>query len=552
VPCSPIIHRPTRTVLVPFEKAEAFWPDAVKVDYRGDSYAILPHNTRVQIQLRAAGIEIPAPILYHYNWASADGEQPFQVQKDTCAGMTSHQRFYVLNDMGTGKTRSSLWAWHYLFKTGVAKKLLVVAPLSTLRFVWQREIMLTMPEIKAVVLHGTKAKRLELLNSDSDVYIINHDGLKTIVTELHQRADIDCLILDELAVYRNNSQRSKRMRIFAQRFTWVWGLTGRPMPTAPTDVWGQCKIITPQNVPKFFTHAKTALMQQVDIYKWVPRDGAIETAYKWMQPSVRFSLDDVVELPEAISRTLDVEMSVEQATKYRELANQMMVWIQEKRITAANAAVALGKLLQVGSGYVYYENPLYATLDSGPRKQLLLDLLEEAPFKVIVFGTWRHLVENLSAMLTEEEIDHAVIHGGVTLSQRGKIFNAFQNTSQFRVLLAQPACLHHGVTLTAATTTIWYSPVTSLEIYEQANARIRRVGQKEKQLFLHIQNTAVERKVYGMLRSKQRMQDRFLDLIKTAAPGADHAKSENERQDDDEPPNRQAHQLLHPASHSAR
>lgn len=551
MPCSPIIHRPTQSVLVPVEKTDALWHGAPQIKYNGGVYAILPHNTRTQIQLRAVGVEVPAPILYYYDWASEDGEQPFQVQKDTAALLTSHQRSYCLNDMGTGKTRATLWSWRFLYKAGVAKKLLVVAPLSTLKFVWLREIMLTMPEIRAIVLHATNpAKRRKLLDIDADVFIINHDGLKTIVTELHQREDIDCLVLDELAVYRNPSQRSKRMQIFAQRFTWVWGLTGRPMPTAPTDVWGQCKIITPQNVPKYFTPAKTLLMQQMDIYKWVPRQGAIEIAYKWMQPSVRFSLDDVVELPEAVSRTLDIEMSEQQATIYRELANEYLAWIEQKRITVANAAVALGKLLQVGCGYVYSERPLYGTLDSTPRQELLLELLEGAPHKVLVFCPWTHLLENTSALLDDKEIDHAVVSGETSLKQRGTIFTAFQNTSQYRVLLAHPACLHHGITLTAATTIIWYSPVTSLEIYEQANARIRRVGQQHKQLFLHIQSSAVERKVYAMLRNKQRMQDRFLDLIKTSVSGADNDK--DERQDDDQSQDRQAGQLLNPASHPAR
>jgi SNF2 family DNA or RNA helicase len=84
------------------------------------------------------------------------------------------------------------------------------------------------------------------------------------------------------------------------------------------------------------------------------------------------------------------------------------------------------------------------------------------------------------------------------------------------VLLAHPQCIHHGLTLTAATTIIWYSPVCSLDIYEQANARIRRVGQKEKQLFLHLQSSQIERKVYDMLRRKQRTQDAFLEMIKTS------------------------------------
>lgn len=523
---SVIISKPTQRVLVPYTAPiRALWTDVPTIEHKGETFAILPHSTRTQIQLRAAGVEVPAPILWHYDWYSADGQQPFQVQKDTAALATSHQRAYILNDMGTGKTRSSLWAWRYLNKAGVAKKLLVVAPLSTLKFVWMREIGQTMPEVKVAVLHGTKEFRLAQLATHADVYIINHDGLKTIATELAARNDIDTMIIDELAVYRNNSVRSKHMREFARRFVWVWGLTGRPMPNAPTDVWAQCRILTPGNCPQYFRHAKTALMQQISQFKWVPKDGAIEQALTWMQPSVRYALDDVAELPEAIFRTTDVEMTDEQATTYRQLANQFAALVQQQKVTAANAGVALGKLLQVGCGYVYSANPLYASLDSTPRQEVLLDLLAEASHKVIVFAPWRHLIDNLSLLLTKNKIDHAVVHGGVT--KREVIFNAFQNTPEYRVLLAHPACIHHGVTLTAASTIVWYSPVTSLDVYEQANARIRRVGQKQKQLFLHIQSSAVERKVYGMLRKKQRLQDEFLQLIKTSTPGEDDEGDED-------------------------
>lgn len=528
MPCSPIVHQPSQNLLVPFARVCALWPDAPTIDYRGEKYAVLAHTTANQVRLRAVDVDVPPPILRYFNWVAADGTKPFTVQKQTAALATSYQRAYILNDMGTGKTRAALWAWYYLRQAGAAKKLLVVAPLSTLKFVWLREINAIMPHVKAAVLHGSKTKRLEELNSNADVYIINHDGLKTIVLELQERTDIDTLILDELAVYRNNSQRSKRMRAFAQRFVWVWGMTGRPMPQSPVDVWNQCKILTPQTVPKYYTWAKTALMQQVDTYKWVPREGAIETAFSWMRPAVRYSLDDVIELPEAVVRTLDVELSEQQAATYRMVANEYIAWIEEKRITAANAAVALGKLLQIGCGYVYTVAPEYAILDSQPRQQLLLDLLEEAAHKVIVFCPWRHLIDNLATLLIESEHDHAVVHGQVSLKKRNEIFNAFQNTSQYKVLLAHPACLHHGVTLTAATTIIWYSPITSLEVYEQANARIRRVGQKEKQLFLHLQGTAVERKVYAMLRNKARMQNAFLELIKASTTnGADNAETES-------------------------
>lgn len=372
---------------------------------------------------------------------------------------------------------------------------------------------MTMPEYKAVALHGTKEKRLELLAGDYDIYIINHDGLKTIALELHQRTDIDCLVIDELAVYRNRSQRTRRMQDFAKRFTWVWGMTGRPMPNAPTDVYHQCKILTPNSVPKYWRHAQSALMLQVDRFRWVPREGAIETAYSWMQPNVRYSLDDVVELPEAIYRTIDVDLSPQQTRVYTKLANEFAVMVQEKQITAANAGVALFKLLQASAGYIYTNNPQYVELDSTPRKEMLLELLAEAPHKVIVFAPWRHLITGLSALLTENEIDHAVIHGETT--HRETILSDFQNTSRYRVLLAHPQVLHHGVTLTQASTLIWYSPVTSLEVYEQACARIRRPTQRNKQLFLHLCSTQVEQKVYSLLKAKARVQDEFLQLLKT-------------------------------------
>jgi len=515
---SMVVSKATGQILVPYDpKLDVLIGEPIKtIRHKNQLFAILPHTPRTQIQLRAAGIEAPAPILWHYDWASSDGVVPFQVQKNTACLATSHQRAYILNDMGTGKTRSVLWSWRFLHNQGAAKKLLVVAPLSTLKFTWAHEVIRTMPEMKAVVLHGTKAQRLALLARPADIYIINHDGLKTIVKELHARKDIDCLILDELAVYRNRSQRSLQMQAFAQRFVWVWGLTGRPMPNEPTDVFHQCKILTPgsNGLPKNFTHAKTALMYQVDQYRWVPRDGAIDRAYTWMQPAVRYSLDDVVELPEAVYRTIDIELSEQQKAKYREMANEFITMVQDKVITAANAAVAMGKLLQVCAGYVYVKNPQHVVLDSDSRKDTLLELISEASEKLIVFAPWRHLIDGLSQLFTDNAIDHAVIHGET--SHREKILNAFQSTSQYRVLLAHPGCLHHGVTLTAATTIIWYSPICSLEIYEQANARIRRVGQRHKQLFLHLQSSEVERKVYRMLRVKQRTQDAFLEMIKTS------------------------------------
>jgi len=507
----PIISKKHAVMLIPCsDKLAQLWPDAKTLKHNGGVYTLIPHAPREQIMLRAVGIEAPAPVLSYYDW---EGGEPFAVQKTTVALMTSYQRAYVLNSFGTGKTRSALWAWRYLNRAGCAGKLLVIAPLSTLKFTWGAEVAKTMPGVKAVVLHGSAKKRRELLAQHADIYIINHDGLKVIAHEIHARTDINCLVLDELAVYRNNSIRSKTMREFSKRFAWVWGMTGAPCPNAPTDIWAQVKILTPDRCPKYFRHAQSELMTQVSQYKWVPRAGALDTALGWMQPSVRFALDDVQELPECIYRTLDVDLSNQQTRAYRRMANELALMVENKQVTAANAGVALGKLLQIGCGYVYSANPEYVTLDSEARQRALLDIIEEAPHKLIVFAPWRHLQAGLSALLTDEGIDHAVVHGETP--KRELIFNAFQSTQQYRVLLAHPGCVHHGLTLTAASTIVWYSPVPSLEIYEQANARIRRVGQQNKQQFLHLSATPAEKRIYALLRNKARLQDEFLEMLKT-------------------------------------
>jgi hypothetical protein len=138
VPSSPIIHPQSQKLLVPYDRVCALWPDAQTINYRNEKYSIFPHHPYSQIQLRAVNLDVPPPILYYFDWASADGIKPFEVQKQTAALATSYQRAYILNDLGTGKTRAALWSWFYLRQAGVAKKLLVVAPLSTLKFVWLR------------------------------------------------------------------------------------------------------------------------------------------------------------------------------------------------------------------------------------------------------------------------------------------------------------------------------------------------------------------------------------------------------------------------------
>ena len=175
------------------------------------------------------------------------------------------------------------------------------------------------------------------------------------------------------------------------------------------------------------------------------------------------------------------------------------------------------KLLQVSTGWVYSSDGTTVPLDNDKRVEALVDAINATDRKVLVFVPFKHALDGISKALTAEGIEHAVVSGDTPANERANVFHLFQNTSKYRVIAAHPQCLAHGITLTAADSIIWFAPVTSLEIYDQANHRIRRVGQQHKQLVLHLQATPVERRIYTMLKRKQRVQDKLLELFEEAS-----------------------------------
>lgn len=504
-----------KAVVVPArDDVRNLFPKAPSLDLQGKHHLVVPHKPSESYMLRKLGFDVPPPILSHYDWC---GGTPFEAQRKTCALLTMNNRAYVLNGMGTGKTKSALWAWDYLRSNGLAGKLLVLAPLSTLKFTWAREVLNTIPHRKCVVLHGTKQKRIKALEDpEAEIFVINHDGLKVIAKEIAE-VDIDTVVIDELAVYRNGgSQRTKQLMQFAKDKKWVWGMTGQPIPKDPTDVWGQAKIVTPDRVPKYFGTFRGEVMEKVSAFKWVPKRDAVNRAFDVLQPAVRFSLEDVQELPECIERTVDVELGPQQAKIYKELADHCYAAVQSQEITAANAGAVMSKLLQVSTGWVYTREGNTVPLDNSERITALVDAINSSDRKVLVFVPFKHALAGISEALTKEDIEHAIVSGDTPANARAETFNLFQSTNKYKVLVAHPQCLAHGITLTAADTVVWFAPVTSLEVYDQANHRIRRVGQQHKQLVLHLQSTPVERRIYSLLRSKQQVQNKLLDLFEAA------------------------------------
>lgn len=491
---------------------QALFPEATPVEGR----LVLEHTPRTTIPLRAIGHHVPASIRTTYDWC---GGSPFDIQLRTCEMMTENLRSYVLNSMGTGKTRCALWSFDYLKKLGLVHKMLVVCPLSTMTFTWQHEIMKATPHLRSTVLHGTAERRFKrLADNDVDVYIINHDGVSIVAKEIMARDDIDVIALDELAVYRNNTKRTKVIgRVCANKAV-VWGMTGSPMPNAVTDIYQQVKIITPQRVPKYFGILRDELQYKITQFKWVNKVGAIERAFDYFQPAVRYTLDDIMELPEAnVPPQLETELSAEQRRVYDSIRKYATTMVAAKEITAMNAGVVMSKLLQASAGWIYDSKRVAYPLGGEARLQALSDIIEGAAGKTIVFVNYLHALHGVHEHLSKRGYTPHLVFGETPLRVRTDIFNAFQNSDDRSPLVVYPKCISHGLTLTAADTIVWFGPPLSAETYDQCNARIRRVGQTRKQLFVHLCSTAIERQVYNLLTKRLLQQDSFLSLLEEAS-----------------------------------
>lgn len=490
------------------------FPQARIVKLNDADLILLPHAVPETIALRGLGVEVPAPILSQYHWPAPKHEPPFRVQKLTAALLSSHQRAYCLNELGTGKTRATLWAYDYLRSNGLAHKALIIAPLSTLDNVWRKEIFHILPELSVGVLHGTKQKRLQTLESEHDIFVINPAGLEVLKPELMARADIDVMIIDELATFRNaQGIRNKICRALSSKRKWVWGLTGSPTPNEPTDAWGQCKIVTPHSVPTFYSRFREEVMFRQSQFKWLPKKDSLDVVHKAMQPSVRYTLDDVTELPDIVERVIDVPLGYNQSHVYEQIRKNYYHVIQNQEITAVNAGTVLNKLLQISLGYVYTSTRGIVTLDNQSRLDVLCDLVDASSRKLICFIPYTHALEGVVEHFKKNGVDVAKVHGETPKRERDNIFNLFQSTDKYKVIAAHPSCMSHGLTLTAADTIVWFGPTPSLETFEQANARIRRVGQNHKQLILMLQSTTAEKRIYARLRAKQKVQDNLLDLF---------------------------------------
>ena len=462
--------------------------------------------------LKELNINVPSPITKRYSWPGQ--YKPFDHQKDTASFMTMNKKSFCFNEQGTGKTASAIWAADYLMTQGKVKRVLVICPLSIMDSAWRADLFSFAMHRTVDVAHGGKEKRKKIINSGAEFVIINYDGVEVVSDEI-AKGGFDLFIVDEATHYKNvQTKRWKTLNKLVGENDWLWLMTGTPAAQSPVDAYGLAKLVNPMAVPRFFGSWRDMVMWKVTQFTYKPKETAKDTVFQALQPAIRFTKDECLDLPDMVYSKRFVEMTAQQKKYYDTLRKKMMMEVAGESVTAANAAINMNKLLQISAGAVYTDDGDSVEFDIKNRYQAFKETIDESSQKVLVFVPFRHTIDMLTERLRKDGVTTEVIRGDVSAGNRTDIFQRFQNDPDPRVLVIQPQSAAHGVTLTAANTIVWWGPTSSLETYLQANARIHRAGQKHKCTVIQLAGSAAEKRIYRMLDERINVHTAMIDLYK--------------------------------------
>ncbi len=462
------------------------------------------------LRLKKLNIKAPSPIEGRYKWTGK--HKPFDHQKTTAGFLTMNKRAFCFNEQGTGKTASAIWASDYLLQHKLIKRVLVICPLSIMDSAWRDDLFTFATHRTVSVAYGASAKRKKIIEEGSEYVIINYDGVAIVSDEI-KKGGFDLVIVDEATHYKNaQTTRWKTLKKVITDNTWLWMMTGTPAAQSPTDAYGLAKMANPNSVPRFFGSFKDQVMHRVSQFTWRPKPNANEIVFQALQPAVRFTKEECLDLPPMVYVKREVELTRQQKKYYKQLKDKMVMDITGLEVTAMNAAVSLNKLLQISAGAVYTDDGSTLEFDIKHRYKVLREVIDESSQKILVFVPFRHVIDILTDKLRSEGITTEIIRGDVSAPQRTQIFRTFQTTPDPKVLVIQPQAAAHGVTLTAANTVVWWGPTSSLETYEQANARVHRSGQVHKSTVVQLQGSAAEKHVYRLLDKRINVHTKLIDL----------------------------------------
>lgn len=426
-------------------------------------------------------------------------------------------------DMGLGKTAITLTAVNELiynrFEVG---KVLVIAPKKVAEFTWTDETRKWehLKHLRVSRVLGTPTQRIRALNTPADVYVINRENVPWLVEYDRNAWRFDMVVVDELSSFKSSkAQRFKSLCYVRPHIKRLVGLTGTPASNGLIDLWAQIYLLDEgERLGKRITNFRTKYCNcnthggHFSTYEMKPdAEAAIKSAISDICISMK--ADDYLQLPECT--VIDVPVYMNQRTKkqYEEFEREMLLELDENTLDAGTAAVLSGKLMQFANGAIYDENKVPVEIHS-EKLDRLSELVEGLNGQhALVFYNFRH---DLERILRYFEKSPLVIRELKTDKDQ-----ADWNAGKIDLLLAHPASAGYGLNLQqGGHHVIWFGLNWSLELYEQANKRLHRQGQRERVIVhrLITQGTRDE-DVAAALEGKQDVQDALLEALKVRIRG---------------------------------
>lgn len=435
--------------------------------------------------------------------------------------IVNHTAAGLFLDMGLGKTVSTLTAINRLMYEDLeVSKVLVVAPKRVAEDTWAKEVAKWdhLKHLRVSRVLGTERQRKEALRKDADIYVINRENVCWLVALYRGALPFDMLVIDELSSFKSpKAQRFKSLRLVRPQFSRVVGLTGTPAPNGMIDLWSQIylldqgerleKTVTKYR-QKYFRPGRT---NGVVVFDYKILDGSDKAIHdKISDICVSMKAEDYLELPPLMNHTVEITMPENVAAKYIDFEKnevlKLMEQEEENTISAVNAAALSNKLLQFSNGAIYDADKNVHEIH-GAKLEALEEIVEAANGEpVLIFYSFRHDISRIKKRLKtykpRELID-------------GKDIDDW-NAGKIPVLLAHPAGAGHGLNLQkGGNIEVWFGLTWSLELYQQAVARLYRQGQtKPVQVYHLVAAGTMDKDVLKAIDGKADKQEALMQAVK--------------------------------------
>ena len=425
-----------------------------------------------------------------------------------------HPKAGMLLEMGLGKTVITMTAIDILINEMFeVDRVLVIAPKRVAEDTWTREHAKWdhLRHLRVSKVLGSPEQRRRALAVDADIYVIGRDNVVWLVEQCRQSWPFDMVVIDELSSFKNpQAKRFRALKKVIPKASRVVGLTGTPSANGLMDLWAEIYLL---DRGERLGHTLGAYREKYFrpgarngyvVFKWEPLRGSrekIEAAISDI--CISMSADDYLTLPKRIDNLIPVKLSPQEMKQYKTMEAEQLLHIDDEDVVALNAAAVMTKLLQIANGSVYSHEGNVVRLHDA-KLEALLEIIDTTDSPVLIFYSYKH---DLAAI-------KAAIPGARTLDGPEDI--AEWNAGKVQVLLAHPASVGYGLNLQeGGHVIVWYGLTWSLELYQQANARLYRQGQDKPVIIHHlIAEGTVDEQVMRALQEKDMSQAALMAALK--------------------------------------